>query len=379
MAAILAEPVMSSRRDRSAPKPEQTLVGRPLLNRRSVLLGALAVGGFGAAYVVTKYTSRGPGGMVWVPGGEFTMGSDTPTLPQTERPAHPVKVDGFWMDETEVTNSAFREFVAATGYVTTAEKKPDWEEMKKIVRPGTPQPPDERLVPGSMVFSPPATAVPLNDAVAWWRYIPGACWNHPEGPDSNLDGRDAHPVVHISWDDATAYCTWAGKRLPTEAEWEFAARGGLSGKRYTWGDDPPNDDSKLANIWQGQFPHLNSKRDGWERTAPVRSYPTNGYGLYDTAGNVWEWCSDWYRADAYTRAAGRLDNPTGPAESWDPGEPWAPKRVTRGGSFLCHVSYCESYRSAARRGTSPDTGMSHIGFRCAMTKPMWDERKRAGG
>jgi formylglycine-generating enzyme required for sulfatase activity len=341
------------------------------MNRRGVLLGALALGGFGAAYGITRLVSRGPSGMKWIPDGEFTMGSADPALPRNERPAHTVRLDGFWIDETEVTNSAFRGFVDATGYVTTAEKKPEWEEMKKFVRPGTPRPPDERLVPGSMVFSPPAQAVPPDSAARWWQYVPEACWKHPEGRGSDLATRDTHPVVHVSWDDAVAFCKWAGKRLPTEAEWECAARGGLDGKRFPWGDDVPTDDSKRANIWQGEFPHRNTKGDGWERTAPVKSYPPNGYGLSDMAGNVWEWCSDWYRADEYARREGRgvIINPQGPDDSWDPGEPWAPKRVTRGGSFLCHVSYCESYRPGARRGTPPDTGMSHLGFRCALSEP----------
>jgi formylglycine-generating enzyme required for sulfatase activity len=338
-----------------------------------MLLGALAVGGFGAAYGLTKLIDRGgPPGMKRIPGGEFTMGSADERLPRNERPAHRVRVDEFWMDETEVTNAEFRAFVEATGYVTTAEKKPDWEEMKKFARPGSPKPEESRLVAGSMVFTPTVEPVPIlgpEDYRQWWTWVPGACWEHPEGPGSTIDGKDDHPVVHVSWDDATAYALWAGKRLPTEAEWEFAARGGLDGKRYLWGDNPPGE-SKLANIWQGAFPHTNTAADGFVRTAPIRSYPANGYGLFDMAGNVWEWCSDWYRADEYERRVGKAmpTNPQGPAESWDPNEPWAPRRVTRGGSFLCHVSYCESYRPAARRGTPPDTGMSHLGFRCVLTR-----------
>ncbi|HET6574809.1 MAG TPA: formylglycine-generating enzyme family protein [Fimbriiglobus sp.] len=338
--------------------------------RRVVALALLVAAGFAVAFALTRLTDpAGPPGMRWVPPGEFTMGSDAG--PATERPAHRVRLDGFWIDEHEVTNVLFRAFVEATGYVTTAEKKPEWEELRKTLPPGTPRPPDDQLVPGSMVFTPPPGPVPLDNAAAWWRYVPGANWRHPEGPGSTIDGRDDHPVIHVSWDDAAAYARWAGKRLPTEAEWEYAARGGLARKRFTWGDDPPADDSKLANIWQGDFPYRNLMLDGWERTAPVKAYPPNGYGLYDMAGNVWEWCSDWYRADEYARRAGRgpIANPAGPTESWDPNEPWAPKRVTRGGSFLCHVSYCESYRPAARRGTAPDTGMSHLGFRCVTGGP----------
>lgn len=327
---------------------------------------------FVLVYTAVAYYGRlhgkAPVGMVWIPGGEFIMGSEHDGAPGNERPAHPVKVDPFWMDEQEVTNAEFRKFVEATGYVTTAEKPPDWEEIKKQVPPGTPKPAADVLVAGSMVFTPTPGKVPLNNAAQWWRFLPGACWKHPEGPETNIDGRDDHPVVHVSWDDAVAYATWAGKRLPTEAEWEFAARGGLAGKKYVWGDEPPGEDSKLGNIWQGEFPHQNLKLDGYERTAPVKSYPANGYGLYDMAGNAWEWCSDWYRADAYKQRAGEgvLVNPIGPAESWDPHDALAgsPKRVMRGGSFLCHVTYCESYRPGARRGTTPDTGMSHVGFRC---------------
>jgi formylglycine-generating enzyme required for sulfatase activity len=347
----------------SAPPPAATRQ-RP---RWVVYLGLLAAA-FGAAYGVTWLVTRPappPAGMVRIPGGEFVMGANGDTRQRNELPAHTVRVDPFFMDETEVTNAQFLAFVDATGYVTTAEKPVDWEELKKQFPPGTPKPPDDKLRPGSLVFSPPNAAVPFNDMTRWWTWTAGACWKHPEGPNSDLAGRDDHPAVHVSWDDATAYAKWAGKRLPTEAEWEFASRGGLDRKRFPWGDDPPNDADRFpVNVWQGQFPHNNTKADGWDRTAPVKSFAPNGYGLYETGGNVWEWCSDWYRADAYAGRTGVTVNPKGPDDFWDPNEPLVPKRVTRGGSFLCHVTYCESYRPAARRGTGVDTGMSHIGFRC---------------
>jgi sulfatase modifying factor 1 len=332
---------------------------------------------FGITYAVTALTRpRKPEGMVLIPAGEFEMGTTGDTPNKNEQPVHKVKLAAFYMDETEVTNAQFRKFVEDTKYVTTAEKAPDWEEMKKQLPPGTPKPPDDQLVPGSLVFSPPAEAVPLTEAARWWKWVPGACWKHPEGPNSDIKGKDDHPVVHVSWDDATAYAKWAGKRLPTEAEWEYAARGGLVGKRFMWGDEAPTEtDGKKANIWQGKFPYQNTKADGYERTAPVKSYPANGYGLYDMAGNAWEWCSDWYRADAYMGRKGVTENPTGPDDFWDPSEPLVPKRVTRGGSFLCHVTYCESYRPAARRGTATDTGMSHLGFRCVISKSDWENRK----
>ena len=209
----------------------------------------------------------------------------------------------------------------------------------------------------------------LGDASRWWRWVPGADWRHPEGPASTIEGRENHPVVQVSWEDASSYARWAGKRLPTEAEWEFAANGGIGGKRFVWGDRPPDaDQPALANIWQGDFPHRNTRQDGFERTAPVASFPANGYGLHDMAGNVWEWCDDWYAVDAYTHAIAGALNPRGPEESFDPAEPYTRKRVTRGGSFLCHESYCESYRPTARRGTAPDTGMSHLGFRCVSSR-----------
>lgn len=305
--------------------------------------------------------------MVWIPGGLFAMGSAQADTPNTERPVHQVQVGGFWLDRCEVTNAAFAAFVAATGHVTTAEKPVDWDELKKQLPPGTPRPSEAALAPGSMQFTPPLQQpADLGDYTRWWRWSHGVDWRHPEGPGSSIDMRGDHPVVHVSWDDACAYARWAGKRLPTEAEWEFAARGGLVGKRYAWGDEPLGDgDGGRANIWQGRFPTVNTVGDGFARTAPVGRYPANGFGLHDMAGNVWEWCSDWYRADAYAAAGALQVDPQGPARPWDPDEPLALKRVTRGGSFLCHVSYCESYRTAARRGTAYDSGASHIGFRCA--------------
>ncbi|REK06863.1 MAG: formylglycine-generating enzyme family protein [Planctomycetota bacterium] len=309
----------------------------------------------------------GPPGMVWIPGSEFTMGTDSDLGWPDESPAHRVRVDGFWIDETEVTNDQFGEFVDATGYVTTAERAPTAEEILAQLPPGTPPPPDEVLVPGALVFTPTTSPVPLDDFTAWWKWTPGADWRHPEGPDSDLTGRGDHPVVHVSWDDAAAYAKWAGKRLPTEAEWEIAARGGLENQPYAWGDTKPGEGGWQANLWQGTFPHHNTKSDGFVRTAPVRSFEPNGYGLYDMAGNVWEWCGDWYDRNLYRRRAGGevIDNPQGPEQSSDPTQPYQPQRVQRGGSFLCNDSYCSRYRPSARHGCSPDTGMSHVGFRCA--------------
>ena len=309
-----------------------------------------------------------PVGMMWIPGGEFTMGSQLPGTRRNEQPAHKVTVDGFWIDAHNVTNAEFQKFVETTGYKTTAERLVDWEEIKKQVPPGTPKPPDEMLQPGSLVFTPPRGPVDLRDMNAWWRWTPGADWRHPEGPSSNIEGREDYPVVQVSWDDAVAYAKWAGKRLPTEAEWEFAARGGLENKRFAWGDEFQPGGKFMANTWTGEFPNRNTKADGYERTSPVKSFPANGYGLYDMGGNVWNWVSDLYRADVHALMAKEASchNPQGPTTSWNPGHPHqGVERVTKGGSFLCHLSYCESYRPTARRGTPPDTGMSHIGFRCA--------------
>ena len=334
------------------------------------IVGLCAIA-FGTSYAIRtlyfKPHALGPAGMVWIPGGEFLMGTDDPHSMHNERPAHRVKVDGFWMDEHDVTNAEFRKFVEATGYVTTAERKPDWEEMKKQLPPGTPKPDDRVLVAGALVFTPTDHPVPLDDLSAWWRWTPGANWRHPEGPGSSIDGKHNYPVVQVSWDDAVAYAKWAGKRLPTEAEWEYAAHGGKYGSRYYWGDEFRPAGRFMCNTYTGRFPVKDTAEDGFAGLSPVKSFPPNGYGLYDMAGNVWQWCSDWYRADMHEQNA-RDDcciNPAGPAQSLDPTEPYTAKRVVKGGSFLCSDSYCESYRPTARRGTPPDTGTNHTGFRCA--------------
>jgi len=304
-------------------------------------------------------------GMVLIPGGRFLMGSSDNEGRSDEYPQHAVEVKSFWMDATEVTNAQFKKFVDATGYITTAERKPDWEELKNQLPPGTPKPPDSVLVPASLVFTPASGPIPLNNSAQWWTWVRGASWKHPQGPGSNIAGKDNYPVVHISWEDANAYARWAGKRLPTEAEWEFAARAGLNNRSFTWGSEAVNERQKKANIWQGNFPYRNLVADGFERSAPVRSFAPNAYGLYDMAGNVWEWCADWYNAGYYAECAGKTTKyPHGAKTSYDPEEPTVPKRVVRGGSFLCHDSYCASYRVSARMKTSPDTGLEHTGFRC---------------
>ena len=288
-----------------------------------------------------------PDGMVRIPAGEFTMGTDEPFTMPNERPARRVKVNGFWIDTTPVTNAQFRRFVEATRYITTAEMPVDWEELKKQVPPGTPKPDEEKLKPGSLVFTPPNRPVDLRDMSNWWTWTTGANWKHPQGPKSTIDDKLDHPVVQVSWDDAVAYAKWAGKRLPTEAEWEYASRGGAKeNTRYLWGKVFKKDGKYMANSFTGRFPFDNTGEDGFEGTAPVRSFPANGFGLYDMAGNVWNWTADAYREE--------------PSAAPDPF-----RRVTKGGSFLCHPSYCESYRPTARRGTPYDTGSGHVGFRCA--------------
>ncbi len=263
---------------------------------------------------------KAPPGMVWIPAGTFLMGTDDTAGFPNERPAHRVHVNGFWIDEYDVTNAEFAKFVEATGCVTTAERPARWEDLKKELPPGTPKPVDSALAPGPLVFTPTSGPVPLNDLSAWWRWVAGANWRHPEGPGSSIEGRETHPVVQVSWYDAAAYAQWAGKRLPTEAEWEFAARGGLESKRYGWGDEFRPRGRYMANTWQGVFPVHDTGEDGFVGTSPVGSFPANGYGLYDMAGNVWQWCSDWYRVDAYIEAASQnvCRDPAGPAESFDP-------------------------------------------------------------
>ena len=297
-----------------------------------------------------------PEGMAWIPSGTFWMGGNDPSAEDSE-PAHRVTLDGFWMDRTEVTNRQFAAFVAATGYVTVAEKAPDPKDFPDVPR--------EKLVAGSAVFTPPEKPVGYDDALAWWRYQPGADWRHPEGPGSSVEGRDDYPVVHVGFDDAEAYAKWAGKRLPTEAEWEYAARGGLDRKKYVWGDAIEPGGLPRMNHWQGRFPVENARADGFDRLAPVKSFPPNGFGLYDTAGNVWEWCADWYRPGYEVDGQGPVHDPKGPDSSHDPMEPGVPKRVQRGGSFLCSELYCTRYLPGSRGKGAVDSGASHVGFRCA--------------
>lgn len=303
--------------------------------------------------------------MVFIPGGQYMAGASDDKGRPDEYPVHKVELKGFWIDQTEVTNAQFKKFVEATGYVTTAEKTPDWEEMKKQLPPGTPKPAANLLVAASLVFDPPTSAVSLIDPSQWWTWKKGASWKHPQGPGSNIDGKDNYPVVQVSWYDAMAYCKWAGKRLPTEAEWEYAARGGVQNQIYPWGNVPIDKGRSKGNTWQGSFPYRNLRQDGFDRLAPVRSFDPNGYGLYDMAGNVWEWCSDWYGAGYYkTLRTSVNSNPTGPGATEDPMEPGVPEKVIRGGSFLCNASYCSGYRVSARMKTSPDSGLEHTGFRC---------------
>ena len=303
-------------------------------------------------------------GMARIEAGEFMMGATDGEGSSDELPLHKIKLHGFWMDKTEVTNREFGAFVQSTHYLTTAETAPDWEELKKQLPPGTPKPAADLLVASSLVFTPPSHAVDLHDVAQWWTWVKGADWRHPDGPGSSIEGKDNYPVVHISWYDAAAYAKWAGKRLPTEAEWEYAARGGKKDESYPWGTDGIEQGRPKANTWQGSFPWRNSDWDGFAGLAPVASFDENGYGLYDMAGNVWEWCSDWYDPGYYSECRSTCTDPTGPARSRDPMEPSVPKKVVRGGSFLCNAAYCKGYRVSSRMKSSPDTGLENTGFRC---------------
>ena len=315
--------------------------------------------------------------LVWVVGDTFRMGGNTGQ--KDEQPVHTVKLDGFWIGKFEVTNADFSKFTEATGYKTVAEVIPKagdfpdipLEEFNKM-----------DLKPGSIVFTPPNADIPIERLkdhgmfTQWWKYVDGASWRFPQGTDqAGAKDKPNHPVVHIAWYDAVAYCDWKTKitgvvhRLPTEAEWECAARGGLKEKEYMWGTEQEPLGKPMANIWHGRFPRENTKDDGYYYTAPVGRFPVNGYGIHDMAGNVWEWCSDWYRPEYYSESV--VSNPKGPPveKSYDPNEPGAKKRVQRGGSFLCTDLYCGAFRPAHRMKTTPDTGMSHAGFRIVVEGP----------
>ena len=335
------------------------------------LTGAVAAGFQPTIEHGAPVPAAAPGGMVWIPGGEFSMGAADPSDPQDlvgmqatrdSRPVHRVSVEGFWMDRTEVTNDQFAAFVAATGYETVAERAPRTEDF-----PGAPP---DLLVAGSLVFSPPERAVPLDDERQWWTYAKGANWRHPLGAASTIAGKGTYPVVHVAYEDAEAYAQWAGKRLPTEAEWEFAARGGLSGMRYPWGDEFTPGGRQMTNRHHGHFPDQDAGTDGFAGIAPVGQFPSNGYGLVDVAGNVWEWVSDWYRADYYAALPSDqvTRNPSGPSSSFDPDEPGVAKRVHRGGSFLCTDQYCSRYMVGTRGKGEVGTGTNHLGFRTVLVR-----------
>jgi len=304
-----------------------------------------------------------PEGMVFVQGGNFLMGARSAESGREEYPKHEKTVESFFMDKTEVTNAQFPEFVRATGYVTTAEQNIDWAELKKQLPPDTPKPPDSVLIPGSLVFKKTTVAVNLNDYSQWWQWKIGASWRHPEGPGSDISNRMNHPVVHVSWYDAQAYAKWAGKRLPTEAEWEWAASSGSSDVVYPWGSESPSEAIDKANFWQGFFPYENKVEDGFSGTSPVKSFPPNKLGCFDMAGNVWEWTSSVFTPEGYGRPIVE-DAPSSPrvVDAVD-------ERVVRGGSFLCNDSYCSGYRVSRRMGSSMDSGHSHTGFRCVKDLP----------
>jgi formylglycine-generating enzyme required for sulfatase activity len=313
-------------------------------------------------------------GMVWVNGKTFLQGaknSDNYAMPR-EKPAHTVTVDGFYIDITEVTNKQFKKFVDATDYITIAERKIDWEEMKKQLPANTPKPDDAILQPGSLIFNKSINAVVnMGNYGQWWTWKMGANWKHPEGPKSTIDGKDNFPVVHVAYEDAMAYCKWANRRLPTEAEWESAAQGANSNAIFTWGNDPTVLDAN-ANTWQGIFPTKNDSKDGFEFISPVKSYPENSIGLFDMTGNVWELTSDLFHVNYYQQLdiSKPILNPTGAEKSYSPSNPYQVEYVMKGGSFLCHASYCASFRISAKMGVSIDSGSDHVGFRTVATPEM---------
>lgn len=321
-----------------------------------------------------------PEGMVWIPSGTFMQGA----VPQDkmamshEKPQHPVSVDEFFIDITEVTNAQFSKFIEETAYVTVAEREINWEEMKKQLPEGTPKPHDSILQPGSLMFKKTKSSVPnLYDFSQWWRWSIGVNWRHPNGAESTLENKENHPVVHVSYEDAEAYCIWAGRRLPTEAEWEYAARGNRKNTTYFWGDDRAQL-SKMVNSWEGEFPVKNTLEDGFERTAPVKSYPSNSFGLYDMAGNVWEFTSDWYNTNYYKELAALNTlaiNPKGVNKAYNPSNPYLKEKIIKGGSFLCSDSYCASYRVSSRMGTSTDSSAEHVGFRTVVTPNMLSNKE----
>jgi formylglycine-generating enzyme len=345
-------------------------------NGLTVTDSALYMQGGGQAFEPTvlgkgvSLSEKAPAGMVWIPGGSFSMGGVNPMGMQDgghermddSRPVHRVYVDGFFMDETEVTNAQFAAFVNATGYITVAERKPTRAEF--------PEAPEENLVAGSVVFTPTAVSN-LNNHYDWWSYVHGANWKHPLGPASDLRGKENYPVVQVAWEDANAYAKWAGKRLPTEAEWEFAARGGKSGQLYPWGNQFRPDGKWMANTYQGKFPQTDEGSDGFAGIAPVKMFPANGFGLYDIAGNAWEWCNDWYRPDYYSSLTQNAvtKNPGGPATAFDPAEPQEKKKVQRGGSFLCTDQYCTRYMVGSRGKGEYRSSSNHVGFRCVKEAP----------
>lgn len=330
---------------------------------------------------VEKPPHPAPSGMVWLPSGKFLMGSRDGK--EDEQPVHEVELSGYWMDSTEVTNAEFQRFTDATGYVTIAERTPKREDFVGLADTSLIR--DEDLVPGSICFNPQfdrELVKQLRDGrtdpnwpYAVWMLQKGANWRHPHGPDSSIDEKPNHPAVHIAWPDAAAYCEWSGKRLPSEAEFEYASRGGLQQREYPWGDKLQDGDQWPLNIWQGEFPEEHQVRDGFELTAPVKTFRPNGYGLYDMSGNVWEWCADWYQPEYYSDSPRR--DPHGPRDSFDPNEPGLPKRVQRGGSFMCNANYCLGYRCAARMKGEPSSGAFHCGFRCVLASSDYETFTKA--